>query len=405
MNRTKSFIASVILLLIVNFVVADDHKPLKVYINSETIDFDFLRENINYVDYVYDPQSCDVQIILLKQTSGNGGYKYAVQFIGKNFSDINDFILSTTILPNDSEDIERQKLVRTIKSGLTPFINEKDPFNNLVIEVKSKCEIEQDVSNKWNNWVFNVTGSGSFHKEERYNDYSYIGRITASQIKEKFKIENVLYSYNAVRDYDQSYHVQVNANQYYTKMAFSLTEHWSAGFVAMLMQDTRRNIQSQAYVKPAIEYNFFPWSVSNKISLTASYTVGPLRNSYYRETKYHKTTEFLWDQTAYIKLLTKQSWGEATTLITLQNYINQPDKYDLSFDAEALFYIAKGLSLNISITAEDVNNQLYIPLNGYTDAEKYIGSAVQETGYYLIGSIGITFRFGSLTNNIVNRRL
>ncbi len=402
---TKFFI---LILFIFSYlcIYAEESNQLKVYINSESIDFDFLREHINYVDYVYDPQSCDVQIILLKQDAANGGYKYAIQFIGKKFNDIDSFILNTTILPNDSEDIERKKLIRTIKAGIFPFINEKDQFNNIDIIVKSNSSNDDKTTlDRWKSWVFNINGSGSFYKEEQSKDYSYIGKITASQIKKDFKIENKLYSYTAMVDNTDGYNITVKVNQYSTKAVFSINDHWSAGFATQVIKDTRKNIKLSTYLKPAIEYNVFPWTKSNKIFLTGSYTIGPKYNKYNRLTKYNKTKEFLWDQTAYIKFLTKQTWGQALTMITAQNYLNQPDKYSIGLDAEALFYISKGFSLSISFTAEDVNNQLYIPDDGYTYAEKYLGSAVRETGYYLIGSIGLSFRFGSLTNNVVNRRL
>lgn len=427
MYRIKNSLIFFLIIFSYTKIYAEENKQLKVYINSESIDFDFLREHINYVDYVYDPQSCDVQIILLKQGAANGGFKYAIQFIGKNFNDINDFILNTTILPNDSEDIERKKLTRTIKSGLFPFINEKDPFQKIDIMVKSNEEKGNTISeDNWNKWVFNLNGAGGFHMEENYNSNSYKGIISANQIKDNFKFENRFYLYGSKLKYDfetkkNIFHPEdsttttttkdtsiiehINIGSIYSKLVFSINGHWSAGLALFYKSDSRINTKHLISIKPAIEYNFFPWSKSNKIFLTASYTIGPQYVKYEKQTKYLKSEELLWNETAYIKFLTKQTWGEAYSMITYSNYLNQWTNYNLSIDSEVLFYLTKGLSLSLSLRAEDVNDQRYIPLNNYTNSQIIMGVVTQETGYYLIGSIGLNFRFGSLTNNIVNRRL
>ena len=428
MNRIKNLLFTIVLILVVYVSYADEGKKLKVYVDSEAIDFDFLREKINYVDYVYDPQSCDVQIILLKQSAGNGGYKYAVRFVGKGFSDINNFLLNTTILPNDSEDVERQKLVRTITSGLFPFINEIDQYQDLDILVKENGKKKEELlkNNIWNNWVFNINGSGGFHKDENYRTNSSQLTISANQIKENLKIENFLYTYKQKREYNLSiehntYNEEdssttttykdtiliehINIRNFYSKAVYSVSDHWSVGAVIFYESDSRINTKHSIYLKPAIEYNFYPWSKSNKIFLTAAYTIGPKYVTYNKMTINNRKDEFLWDHTAYIKFLTKQTWGEAKSMITLNNYLNQRTNYSLKVDSEVLFYLTKGLSLTFNIVVEDVNNQRYIKKEEYTYSEKLMRVLTQETGYYLIGSVGLTFRFGSLTNNIVNLRL
>ncbi len=49
-----------------------DRKP-KVFIEGIRLDFDYLRRNMQYVDFVNDPAVSDIHIIIASQTSGSGG--------------------------------------------------------------------------------------------------------------------------------------------------------------------------------------------------------------------------------------------------------------------------------------------------------------------------------------------
>ena len=55
-----------------------------VYLDCErrTCDFDYIKTEITFVNYVLDRQSADVQIIVTRQQTGSGGNVYTLSFIG-----------------------------------------------------------------------------------------------------------------------------------------------------------------------------------------------------------------------------------------------------------------------------------------------------------------------------------
>jgi len=66
---------------------AQDSAPppikLRVLLDCNDCDFDFMRTEINFVDYVRDRQDAQVHILVTAQPTGGGGTEYALNFIGQ----------------------------------------------------------------------------------------------------------------------------------------------------------------------------------------------------------------------------------------------------------------------------------------------------------------------------------
>jgi len=59
------------------------NSALKVFIDCNTCDVEFIKRKIDFVNYVRDTKEAQVHILFTKQTAGNGGKEYGFIFIGE----------------------------------------------------------------------------------------------------------------------------------------------------------------------------------------------------------------------------------------------------------------------------------------------------------------------------------
>ena len=69
------------------------------------------------------------------------------------------------------------------------------------------------------------------------------------------------------------------------------------GAFASYFNSNYRNTIYSVSVKPAVEYNIFPWDISDRKVFTIAYYIGPEWKKYYEETVYGKLEEGLWEET------------------------------------------------------------------------------------------------------------
>jgi len=75
-----------------NDQIADDELKQvapRVFLDCHRCDRDYVRTEIDWINYVRDRQEADVHILGTVQRTGSDGWEYTFEFIGKNkFSDI-----------------------------------------------------------------------------------------------------------------------------------------------------------------------------------------------------------------------------------------------------------------------------------------------------------------------------
>ena len=135
------FSIALVILLIAKTIVAQDstNVKLKVFIEGEIIDFDFLRNNITFVDFVNAPYASDVHIIVTNKSTGGGGEHYYISFNPITIQSVDKLMLNCITSYQDTQDDARFKFTETIKAGLIVFTNEKQLYYQVnVVDNKSK---------------------------------------------------------------------------------------------------------------------------------------------------------------------------------------------------------------------------------------------------------------------------
>ena len=389
---------------------------LKVYIEGEVIDFDYLRSNISFVDFLNDSYSSDVHIVVSQKSTGSGGKHYYISFTSVTIKSINNLMLSCITSSHDTQDDVRLKFSNTIITGLLVFANEKQlQYQVNVIDSLSDTFILSsltDTTDPWNNWVFNIGINGGIDAEEQKQNYEYESSLEVNRITEYLRIRNE-YSFSREESYISKYQdstrvvlYALNQKQgFKSRIAQSLTSHWSAGIFLQGYQTSYRNTKFNASVRPAIEYNFYPWQQIHQRIFTAAYYVGPSFYKYYETTIADKTSELLWIQSLKIDLEKIETWGEIEIWLEAEHFFPGRKHFAFEIGTELSIKLAKGLFLDFSFEMEKIKNQFYLPASELSDEELLLDIRKLPTSFEFSGDIGIRFQFGSVYNNVVNQRL
>ena len=167
---------------------------------------------------------------------------------------------------------------------------------------------------------------------------------------------------------------------------------------------TFQNTALAVSFEPAIEFDVFPYSEATRRLLTLQYAVGPRFVRYEEETIFEKERETLLRHALAVTLDRREKWGTSRLRVGTSQLLNDPSKYRVEAAADASIRIAGGLSFIVELEAARLRDQLYLPRRGATTEEILLRQRQLASSYQYDVMVGITFRFGSLYNNVVNPR-
>ena len=81
------------------------------------------------------------------------------------------------------------------------------------------------------------------------------------------------------------------------------------------------------------------------------------------------------------------------------------DSYNMGVFASANFRLFRGLSLRGFASYNRIRDQIDLPSTEATKDEILLRSVQLPTGYSYFFNFGLTYRFGSIFNNVVNPRM
>ena len=137
---------------------------LKVFIDCSGTwcDMQFIRSEINIVDFLLDNKAADLHVLVTSQPAGNGGSQYQLIFFGQHaFKNMAD-TLRFNINPNATEVEHRDLLLQYLKTGLVPFIAKTTAVKNITIGLKAEENAGKDLpadsitTDPWRAWVMRI---------------------------------------------------------------------------------------------------------------------------------------------------------------------------------------------------------------------------------------------------------
>jgi hypothetical protein len=133
---------------------------LRVFVDNCPCSLDYLRTEINYVDYVRDQADADVHLLFGFQGTGAGGTAYTMFFIGlRSFAGTADTLVYNSE-PSATEDQVRQGLVRYMKMGLMRYVARTQAAERIRITLApapTQRAATTPANDPWNYWVFRTS--------------------------------------------------------------------------------------------------------------------------------------------------------------------------------------------------------------------------------------------------------
>jgi hypothetical protein len=205
-------------------------------------------------------------------------------------------------------------------------------------------------------------------------------------------------------DEDDPFSVTTQQRDASVFVAKSAGPHWSFGLRGRLESSTFGNTKFSASAAPAVEFSVFPYADYARRQLRFQYSVGVEHAEYNEITLFGKIEETNPQHEFSVDLDQEEPWGSVQLGMEWSQFLHDLGKYRLEFDGEVSVRITRGLSFNIEAGASRIRDQLSLPSRGATPEEVLLRIRELQSGYELQFDVGLTYRFGSLFNNVVNPR-
>jgi hypothetical protein len=384
---------------------------VKIFLDCQECDMNYIRQEIPYINYVRDVREAQVYILETNQDAGSGGDQFTFTFQGQGeFKGMNDTLIFTSS-PDQTNTIIREKRTRMLKMGLMRYVARTPLFNEIEITHNSELE-EEEVTDRWNYWVFELSTEPQYESEEAIKRLELRNSINISKITPEIKLEIEMDQfYNSEKFIENVNTDSARSSTYITNEKLmnilfvkSLGNHWSAGLKWNLGSSTRENYGFRTDILPSIEYDIFPYSEATHRQLRIMYSAGYQFNKYVDTTIYDKVQEGLAIQMLNIAFQVQKKWGSVNLALVGSNYFNDFSKNRLELISSFNIRIFKGLSLQINGGVAHINDQLNLKKGDISESERLLQLRELATKYRVEGGIELTYTFGSIYNNIVNPR-
>ncbi len=166
----------------------NNQATLKVFLNCNYCDITYIKQNLNYVEFVRDQKDADAHLFFRTQVNGSGGIIYEIEFIGQNgYSEVQDKITFST--NSDSTDSEvREMILKYAKLGLVRYWLKNGDHDKISVALEKKTKVDvKEEKDSWNNWVFNIGARGFFYGQESNKNRSFNFNVSIKQVTNKNK--------------------------------------------------------------------------------------------------------------------------------------------------------------------------------------------------------------------------
>lgn len=383
-----------------------------MYVDCERCYVSYMRRNITFVNHVRDPKQADVHVLGTRRGTGSGGVTYRLEFIGRDQFEGQQYQLSYDAPPTLTREERRRGLADRLRLGLVPFVNRTPEADHVTVEYAPPDDASTSAStgkDPWNQWVFDIGTSGSADLQEQEYAYELEGSLDAERITEAWKIGLGLDVQREVDVFERTDTTDIRSvsedYDFDAEIVKTLGPKSGIGLTGSVFSRTFTNIQLGTRLRAAVEYNLFPYDISDQKQLTVRYQLGPEYRNYRALTIFNRRRESLVRQSVRIGLGLNRTWGSIFASLETASYFHDFSKNSVEFDSFFDVKLFEGLSLRLGLNAERIQDQLSLPAGDPSEEEVLLRQRERATTYELAGSIGLSYTFGSIYNNVVNTRL
>ena len=375
-------------------------------------DLDFFQTEVGFARFVRDPADAAVYVLIVDEDTGGGGDRYTLFFEGRSgaVAGRRDTLVTSTP-PAASDDDQRRAILGRLALGLAGFASRTGLASRLSVAYAAptaEAPDEPEPVDPWDSWVFRIGGNGYFNGQSQSQSYNLFGSVSAERVTEALKVSvrpRASYNRSAFELSDGSTFVSDNASYgLNTGVVFSLTDHWSAGGRVNVSRATFSNYDVRLEATPAVEYNLYPYAEATRRQLRFFYQAGVEAVAYQDTTVLGETDEVLPVHEAGVAAEFAQPWGSVNVYSSASQYLSRFDKYNVSVGGDVDLRLFRGFSLNVNGYYEFVRDQVNLPARRAEDGEILTGDQELPTGFQYFVSLGVSYSFGSIYNQVVNAR-
>ncbi len=385
---------------------------LAVFLDCDGCDETFLRQEMEYLDWVLDREVADVHVLVTDQDTGAGGEALTFDLIGLGPFEGMDHSTIYTVNVAATEAEARDGFLRTLQAMLAPYLLRTSTGERIRIQIEPAegggAQQAEPQDDRWDFWTFELytDASADFESRQRSMDARY--GIYVNRVTEDWKIQlRPFFNYNYDRferssGVIESYQRRNGFTSYAVK---SITPHWSVGAFADVFTSTFDNVDMRYRIMPAVEWSLYPYREATRRQLTVAYRVGAALITYRDSTIFNQIEETLPEHKLNVQFDLTQPWGELEMGMIASQYLQDLERYAVEFNASVEVRITQGLSIELGGNMAFIYNQLNLPKGDADLEEVLLRRRLLETDYEAGFSVGFRYRFGSLFNNVVNPRL
>ena len=374
-------------------------------------DQNFFRTEIVFVDWVTDRDAADVHLLMTAQQAGGGGRQYSLSFLGLRRFVGDDVDLAYAARADATQDDVRRALSERFRLGLVRYAARTSARDRLRVTYTVPAErtgpAAQTLADPWNFWVFNVGMNGNMNGESSSSFLNLSANASASRTTNDWKISfGGNYNRNRQRyQLSDGEFIGIRKNWAANGLAVkSLNGRWSAGARVAAGSQSTQNQDLSVTISSGLEFDAFPYSESTRRLFTVQYLFTTTHYNWAQITLFNEMAETHPGHSVVGTLQTNQPWGNARLNLSVNQYLHDPGKYNVQIGGNGQWRVFRGFSLNLNGNYTRVRDQLFLPRGELSDDEILTQQRSLATGFRYFGFFGISYRFGSVTNNAVNPR-
>jgi hypothetical protein len=382
---------------------------LRVFVDCNECDEEYLRQNIAFIDYVRDRAVADLHVLVTLQETGGGGRSWTVKFIGLGRMQGQDRTLAFTTSQTATSDDRRKEFARVFKLGLVAYVADTAVASQLDVTWNKPRQAGAVAKDRWNYWVFRSGVNGNMNGERSSKSQSFRVNFSVNRTTDRWKINlnsNANYNTNKFEVPEEDIKVKSTSSSWNLNSLFvkSLSPKWSLGGRASIEHSSFSNNDRSFTIAPGLEYDFFPYSDSARRLVTLQYMIGVNRFKYRELTVFDKLSETVPSHRVQGRIALKQPWGSLEIESALSEHLNKLGRYRGSVFGNAEVRLFKGFSFELFGEYEKINDQIGLRKSAASTADVLLRQQQLATGYSYFMAFGISYSFGSIFNSVVNTR-
>nr|MBD3622830.1 hypothetical protein [Sunxiuqinia sp.] len=383
-----------------------------VYIDCRDCDYNFIRTELSFVNYVRDPEMADIHVFVTQEGTAGGGREYQFSFIGRRAFAGTEYTLKHHVGHNATEDEIRDALTGFLKMGYASFMLQTPLGVRFTIDYEDdgSSSGRTEIDDPWDFWVFQAyVGSVELEMESNQTEFDSRWGFFADRVTKDWKFRlRPYFNYGRVKIQTSEREepvVSIQRRHGFDSYAIkSLSDHWSAGLFGTYLTENGRNIRHEVILSPGVEYSLFPYEIATRKAITLTYQLGYGYHDYYEETIYGKMEENLFNHQVRGVVNILQPWGNIETGFSGSQYLHDLARRRFELYGQTSVRLFEGLSLSFQIEYSVVRDQLGLPKGEASLEDVLLKQRELATDYSFESSIAITYTFGSKFTNIVNTR-